>query len=203
LVIIFLKIKETMRHLITYIFILILGLSAYSQEDTKSFRAGLMFGLVGSQIDGDQNAGYNKAGVSAGIYSRFYLDEQWYFQTEIKYLQKGSRLADNKTRRYFKIKLNYIDLAFLPHFKYNKKWTFGAGFSYSYLIGAYMADSYGEVPLDKYSFYLSDYNIIGKTNYTLNDHWWLEARMSYSLWYITEHPRQFNNFITLHLGYLF
>jgi len=192
-----------MKYFINAVLILLVTNSVFAQEETKSFNAGLMFGLVGSQIDGDQNVGYTKVGISTGIYTQFSLDKNWYLQLEMKYLQKGSRLADNKHRRYFKIKLDYVDIALLPYFQYDKKWTFGAGLSYSYLVNARMEDSYGEIDPDKYGFFSSDYNIIGTVKYSLNEHWNLEARMAYSLWYITEHPRQFNNFITLHLIYLF
>jgi len=73
-----------MRLLLAYLFLLLMSFSGIAQEKTKGFKGGLMLGLVGSQIDGDQNIGYNKAGISMGVYSCFVTNNRWQYQLEIQ-----------------------------------------------------------------------------------------------------------------------
>ena len=56
----------------------------------QTFKAGLLAGLSGSQIEGDGYGGYNKLGFIAGGFSNVDLNEKWSTQIEIYFINKGS-----------------------------------------------------------------------------------------------------------------
>lgn len=85
--------------------ILFLCVTAHSQ----AFFGGLAIGGVTSQIDGDHNNGFHKAGFTAGAFVGLELSDIFDTQFEIKYIQKGSKSsADDPTP--FTIRLDYIEL---------------------------------------------------------------------------------------------
>jgi len=95
------------------------GLNCYSQE----FKGGLLAGMSASQIDGDGLAGYDKIGLAGGVFLSRELNDVWEAQFEMRFMQKG---AANHSSDY-KITLNYIELPFLAHYKFKKKYVFEAG----------------------------------------------------------------------------
>jgi len=56
---------------------------------------GVQAGLVGSQVEGDNYWGYNKAGFYGGVYSNRRLNDRASFQLEFNYIQKGSHQNPN------------------------------------------------------------------------------------------------------------
>lgn len=90
--------------------------SAFSQE----FFGGLILGGVTSQVGGDDRGGYHKIGIVGGAFAGLDLSEDFDFQMELKYIQKGSLSNDVENRPGtdpFLIKLDYIDLPIV--FSYN------------------------------------------------------------------------------------
>ena len=85
----------------------------------QTFGATIQAGLVASQIDGDQYAGYNKPGPFIGINGIARLKEKFYIETGIAYVFRGSQsefLQDNSIPQ-FKINLQYIDIPVTFHYK--------------------------------------------------------------------------------------
>ena len=100
-----------MRYLIFIIFLTFTA-PLVSQE----FNGGLMAGLAGSQIAGDNDSGYNKAGIMAGGWANFQLNRKMFFQMELSFFQKGSRHNPNYEEgdmRSFIIRVNYFEMPFL------------------------------------------------------------------------------------------
>ena len=76
---------------------------------SQAFFGGIAFGGVTSQIDGDHNNGFHKAGFTAGVFAGLELTELIEAQFEIKYIQKGSR-SDAEDPYQFLIRLDYVEL---------------------------------------------------------------------------------------------
>lgn len=70
-------------------------------------------GVVGSQVDGDTYEGFNKAGITAGLFVNRKLSDLFSLQLEMNYIQKGSRkpLDDNNT--YYLMRVTYIEVPVL------------------------------------------------------------------------------------------
>ncbi len=105
----------------------------------QSFKAGILAGVVASQVDGDNLGGFNKAGLTAGLISNVRLNEKWSGQFELLYIQKGSRSPVDTTGllQYYRLRLQYIEIPVLVNYHYHIKKArafLEGGFSYGQLI---------------------------------------------------------------------
>lgn len=62
-----------------------------SLANAKDFKSGILLGINASQVDGDQNGGYNKLGLQGGFFVSQQFWEKSGLQLEILYSQKGSQ----------------------------------------------------------------------------------------------------------------
>lgn len=98
------------------ILLLLIGFTSFAQQ---KFHAGVHFGALGSQVSGDQAAGFNKPGITIGLFDLVQLKNDKTFQFELNYIQKGSRIwPDAKNGQYnsYYLKINYVEVPFT--------WTF-------------------------------------------------------------------------------
>jgi hypothetical protein len=107
----------------------------------QRFRAGLIFGLNASQLNGDDSAGYNKLGLNGGLRGTAMLRDKMDLVFEMLYSQRGSYekyiVGDQR------ISLNYIEVPVMVSYKdwyqedddYYKVQAVG-GFSYARLLDA-------------------------------------------------------------------
>lgn len=184
----------------TYFFIasILMSQLAFSQ----AFKAGIFAGLVSSQVDGDKSEGYHKMGFQAGAFSKYVFNEQLFLNTELKYIQKGSKHSDAKDNLYFTIQLNYVEVPVLIQYQVNEHFVFGGGLSYAYLLKANVDDPFGAVPQDYLVYKEYDMNVLAQMKYLLGEHFWVDFKFAYSILYITkESPRQFNNLLSVSFGY--
>lgn len=158
-----------MKKLIALIFILTC-LSASSQ----TFKAGLLGGLVGSQIEGDGYSGYNKLGFLVGGFTNTDLNEKWSAQFEIYYITKGSFKAAKPSKgiyNKFYVNMNYIEVPIALRYKHNK---------FMFEIGPYLAkylslkfkDEFGEREqpfINSYPVNSFDFGGFVGINYNLTD----------------------------------
>jgi len=160
---------------IILLFIIILPLSLSAQR----FHGGLVGGFNVSQIDGDNWAGYNKAGLVAGAFVFTDLSEKWTAQLEIRYSSKGSA-----TPKYYvdkiKFRLLYIEIPIVAKFEIVKKLDIEAGVSIGYLFNAARNDGYGYVKFEEVPEKFEG-AICAGLNYLLFDKVGVNARYSYSL----------------------
>jgi hypothetical protein len=126
----------------------------------QSFNGGAIVGFNASQVSGDYLGGYNKPGISGGVFVSKKLKEKSELEMRITYSSKGSRDVPNyekgKYTAYY-MKLNYIEVPLLYRYKYKGLWLM-AGLSGGYLIsssisnesGAFPANSVENRPFNKY-----------------------------------------------------
>ena len=86
--------------------LVLFGISAHSQ----AFYGGLAVGGVTSQVDGDNRAGWDKIGFTAGAFVGLPLNNTFSVQIDIRYEQKGSHSdADNFVPGDpYSLKLDYV-----------------------------------------------------------------------------------------------
>jgi hypothetical protein len=169
---------------------------------SQGFKAGVFAGLVASQVDGDQSEGYHKLGFQGGAYTRYLLNDRFSFDSEIKFIQKGSSHNDEENNFFFTIRLNYIEVPLYISYQIREQLYVGAGITLAHLIKANVDDPYGAVAENYLSYKPSDMNALVSLKYLFSDHFWADTKFAYSLLYINkESPRQFNNLFSFSLGY--
>lgn len=113
-------------------FIFCIGLSASGQQ----FHGGIIAGLAGTQVAGDNYSGYNKAGLFAGGFVSLDVGTKSAFQMELTYFQKGSRENPREKNGYnqYLLRLNYIEMPVFYQYKAGR-FTVEAGPSVGFLLG--------------------------------------------------------------------
>jgi len=92
-----------------------LGLNAQDQR----FMGGLIIGLNAAQIDGDNAAGYRKAGLLVGLRGGAFLTEKTSITIDMLYSQRGSRRVPRVDEAFetYTISTPYIEVPLLFHYK--------------------------------------------------------------------------------------
>jgi len=85
---------------------------AYSSAIGQRFSASLLLGSNFAQIDGDDLAGFNKLGLSAGILTEYEIKSNRILSIEILYNQTGSKsaLTFGQSPGVEYVALSYIDI---------------------------------------------------------------------------------------------
>jgi hypothetical protein len=197
--------------------------STWYEEEPRTFYAGPIIGANFSQIDGDNYAGYSKTGFNAGGILYAHLANKVAVSMEILYSQKGARSTFAKTAannlfviNKYKVTLSYAEVPVQLCFFDKRKSHFGAGLSYSQLIGANeVADVTPTIyapDFEKSPFKKMDINLVLGGNLHLYKGLFLNFRFQYSVVPIRKgtsvptgfgRAEQFSNMYTLRLMYLF
>ena len=199
--------------------------SQYYEENERTFFGGLFGGTTFAQVDGDNFAGYHKAGWNAGAIVYANLMERLAASMELNYTQKGSRAAQSQLPKIandqntvltdYTIKLNYLEVPVLLNYFDKRRSHFGAGLSYAQLASSKESyrDNFGnlyEQDAKIYPFRKMDLNFILDGNAHLWKGFFFNLRFSYSLIsirnahnYVTGRAEQFNNTWTTRIKYIF
>ena len=157
--------------------------SAYGQR----FKAGVVFGLNAAQIDGDNTAGFNKAGLHGGLRGVTVLGQKSEISFELLLSQRGSRagLVAGNLNDPQKISLNYVEVPVIFNYKdwldedgwY--KLNFSGGLSFGRLLGTKIQD----ISVDALSpfFNNNDLGILFGATFYINEHFGITARYTRSL----------------------
>lgn len=180
----------------------------------QNIKGGVLAGINGTQVAGDVCSGYDKAGITGGVFANFKFGQNSMFQMELAYTQKGSRMNPTEKNAYtsYLLRLNYVDVPFLYKYLYNEKLSFEGGLSYGYLIDYYEeANGFTNVGGEN-QFHRHAANIIIGLNYTLNEHFRANFRSVNSLIPLRDHASgvkrlgnagQYNDVLTLSVQYQF
>jgi hypothetical protein len=179
----------------------------------QEFSAGVHFGMTATQVDGDQLEGFNKAGITGGLFVSRQLGEHAAMYFELMYIQKGSRKPlDKDDNSFYRMRLNYLEVPLLYRYKAGKKLGLQFGPAVGVLVFAQEDDQLGEV---RYAppFKKMDYSLCGGLTYDISDHLLFDFRYSYSLvpvrpfdvtrTYLYWESGQFNSVLQLTLDYAF
>jgi opacity protein-like surface antigen len=162
-------------------YILAITLLAFSlQVSAQEFKAGIRFGGVGSQVNGDGLEGFDKAGVLVGAFVKRDFSEKFSMMFEMTFVQKGSRMPTNDYNQYYLMRLGYIEVPVLFIYHVNKKLGFHATPSFGFLISNHEETEMGEIteaPDFKKFEFAGNAGIL----YGLSDNWTFDFRYSHSI----------------------
>jgi hypothetical protein len=123
--------------------------------NAQVFKGEIIGGFNMTQVDGDQQIGYKKFGVHAGIgvmfpfsFRRNQENKPWAVSMEILFNQRGARAKNlnyspgdtinSYAQGKFKylLRLNYVSIPLIFHFTDSGKWTVGLGFAYNRMFSS-------------------------------------------------------------------
>ena len=111
-----------MKKTITLLFTITLSLISLRCH-AQSFDGGLTAGVVASQINGDNYAGYHQIGWTGGIFGRIPTDGPSSWQLELKYSLFGAH-SDNKEIEAgmlpMNVRLHYVELPIMYRYNLSK-----------------------------------------------------------------------------------
>lgn len=184
---------------------------------TQDFNAGIQLGITGTQVTGDQLAGFNKAGLFGGFFVNRPLGKLGEGQLEINFIQKGSRKnakPDEGDYESYLLRINYIEVPIMYRFRLKSFLRIEAGTMFAYLINSKEFDIQGQITPDPTinGFKKLDFSAFAGLNYTINDKLAITLRYSYSVLAIRPKPQtvtyrydagQFNEVVCTTLQYQF
>lgn len=171
-----------MKKQVIYIFLLIILAFPFGIK-AQDFHAGLQFGIVPSQVDGDEMTGFNKIGLTSGAFVERDINEKFFLFTDLAFTMKGSRVASSKNIDFNKIELttNYIDWGLYAGYRLNDKISLKAGLIPSVLIYQKQMTAGGFESLYENPFRAFNLLFSGGANYRFSKHFSINASYNYSI----------------------
>lgn len=194
-----------------YFLILILSfLSGFLHA--QYFDGGIVAGLSASQVDGDNYAGFNKLGITAGGWVSRNISENLAGQLELCYTGKGAYFTDKDASPpiYHKRSLHYIDIPVLLDLFYRDKVVFNLGVAPELLVKHMLEDKDGIDPDDPLDYNTLTMSGIAGVGYEFMDRLTFNIRYNYSIIPMSPHESgqvyrwnrgYYNNALTVTLFY--
>ena len=194
----------------------IIALFSCAHLHSQEFNAGFTAGINMSQVSGDGNSGFNKAGLIAGLFSNVDVSPLINLQMEINYSQKGSRRNPNTSEGdtdFFLLRMNYIEIPVVARIDY-KKFTFEAGAYYGQLINYHLEDELGEfdIPEELNQFNNYDVGVIAGIYFKFTESLIMNWRYSNSAIHFRQYDSEarflfdsgmFHNVLSVNVRYVF
>jgi hypothetical protein len=135
------------KELTLFIIAFIITVPIYAQR----FDGGLLAGFNGSQVRGHlMSNGFNKLGILAGAWVQTNVNDNFYWNFELKFSQKGFRInptVKNGGLLYI-YRLDYIDMPVAFGYQINEKFSIFGGLSINYLISKSAEDNYSRYDVE-------------------------------------------------------
>ncbi len=131
------------KHALYLIFLFFSSTALSAQKYSSLFKAGATVGVNFSQIDGDEQFGYNNKGLNFGLRGAVILRKDMDISTELLYSKRGTQPDNNeisKQKRIAYLSLSYAEVPILFNYFYDKsemghyRWNVYAGVSYGRLL---------------------------------------------------------------------
>jgi hypothetical protein len=150
----------------------------------QNFKGGILLGVCGSQIDGDDQYGYKKPGLVLGAFVIRPFTDKSSLKIETYYIGKGAvkndELPDGITLQVFNTSLHYVEMPFLFDYKLLPKLNIAIGIAPSYLFAHRLTTFKSTVPKELYEIASFDIQPMGQVEFFLTDHIRSSIRLSYS-----------------------
>lgn len=170
-----------MKHQLCIIVLLTLPLLVSAQR----FKGGIIGGITASQVDGDQLAGFNKLGLTYGVYTNTFISDNWRTQLELKCSGRGAfgNRGTKDNPDLYQLNLHYVEMPLSLATGISSKIAVEAGLAFAYLMNFSLYDSHGKVPASEFTqqYKSTDYNFFSGASYILNEKTELNIRYSYSM----------------------
>jgi len=164
------------------IFFLVINTQCYAQ----TFKAGVFAGLTASQINGDDTAGFNKAGLEGGLRIGVDIQDKMELSLELQYSQRGARQEVQAGIPQAIYRTDYIAVPVI--FSYRDwaaeeyyKLHFHGGLSYGRLVNAELDNEEADNSVFLNLWRENDLSILAGATYFLNKHFGLTVRYNRSL----------------------
>lgn len=192
-----------MQKLILLLLIIFFSLNSYAQD----FTGGIILGVCGSQIDGDNQSHYKKPGLIFGAYVTKPISDNGAIKIEMYYIGKGAILnIDNPDGTFFQEfnhSLHYIEIPILYNLEVHPKINVAIGIASSYLFAHKFTLIKQEVDKNYYSMKDFDFQPMGQVDFYLTDRISSSLRISYSAISIRNDDVWYNNNLSIALRYTF
>lgn len=136
-------------------------------------------GIIASQIDGDNDGGYNKVSFYLGIGGNTNISDRSTLHFDILYARKGSR-SGQRNPLVFTYRMNYIDFPLTIKSNVWKDIIIGGGAHVGYLINAQLSNGFGFVDRTS-NFNRLDYGIIALLGYKVHKKTTIDLRYNRSV----------------------
>jgi opacity protein-like surface antigen len=157
----------------------------------QKFDAGFVCGIAATQVDGDGNAGYNKAGGVAGFWVGHRLNSVLYSRMDFRYIQKGSyakNVQDEVSTGFYRMRLNYFEMPLILGYRLKNGFNPIVGLSGGYLIKAREMNQYGSFPdEDIQKFRKVEFAGLFGLDYNTSEKWAFSVLFTYSIFPIRPH----------------
>ncbi|HIF14316.1 MAG TPA: PorT family protein [Bacteroidetes bacterium] len=180
----------------------------------QSIGGGLILGFNASQVDGDQLAGYHKAGLNIGLTGIIPINKKMAIGMEILVNQKGSvknPSPKDPSASSYKLRLDYLDIPVLFMIKDKQKAIFSSGFSYGTLVRFFESVNASEnlYPEGSNPYSPFDINWMADIKYSIIPNLYINYRFAYSIIgirtyvdYMGRVRQQHNHYMSFRLVYL-
>jgi len=196
-----------------FMLLFILSFSIFDlQAQDQRFMGGLIVGLNAAQIDGDNAAGYRKAGLLVGLRGGAFLSEKTSITFDMLYSQRGSRRVPrvDETFETYTISTPYVEVPVLFHYKdwrveyedgsFFYKVSAEAGLAVSYLLNPKVENIVYETEVD--NFNKVDIGWVAGVSYYFNEKVGVSARYLRSITPLYNHNKHVKTLNSLY-GYHF
>ena len=162
----------------------------------QKFDAGFQVGLNTSQITGDDLVGYNKPGITAGIWvKRQFANPKLSAWMEISYLPKGSKKnlrPSDSIPSLYKLHLNYIEVPLTVNYRLIPKLSLETGLSCGIYISNTEEDEFGDLSgiySPREQFARTDISFNAGANWHLSEKWMFNVRVANSIFPVRKHDQ--------------
>jgi len=179
--------------------------------DGQQFNAGFFGGLNVSQVSGDPYQGFNKFGFNAGVFVNRLIDQNFYWQAEIKYGTRGVYEGPTETSTsLYRSSYHYLEFPLSVQYIFDANIMLELGTSPEMLITTIFWDENGILDKSQYPenrrFGLSVFTGIG---YWLNEKMMVGFRYTNSAipfreteeWNNPQYRGSFHNVLSFSLAY--
>ena len=172
-----------------YLLLIIVFIAAGFSINAQEFHGGVLGGVSGTQISGDDLSGFNKGGLYLGAFVNRYFGEKSSMQMELDFIQKGSRKNPNAKKNDYStylLRLNYIEIPVSYKYDFSTNGTLEGGLSLGVLVKSYeeanetTTVSGGEFNRTDFSFHVGGY-------YTIVENLRVNVRYSSSILPVRDH----------------
>lgn len=141
--------KPLKNHKRIYFLLVIIIMTLYPIH-AQEFNAGIFGGMTASQVDGDSYGGFKKLGFTAGLFVNREIDNNIYWQLEIKYVTRGAyENFGPEDPRIAKSHYRYLELPLSVNYLFDEKVQVEIGLSPEVLLSYASFDEYGKIPPDR------------------------------------------------------
>ncbi len=180
--------------------------SLRAQKYSSLFKAGVTAGVNLSQIDGDEQFGYNNKGLNFGLRGAVILRKDIDISTELLYSQRGTQPDSDeisKQKRTAYVSLRYAEVPILFNYFYDKsdmghyRWNVYAGVSYGRLLKSEtrilksfsQTDSVQQNLVNAIGYNTSDLSLIVGVKRYFTNRFGISLRHTSSLNYLYKNPK--------------